>query len=128
LTHGPDALAVATTVKLARALWIVPVALALGWWFGRHGGRRRGSPPIPWFIGGFLLLSALFTFVPSLGPVQPVIARGARTLLTLTLFFIGAGLSRHATRAAGLRPFLLGLSLWMVVGSTTLAAIQAGWL
>jgi len=128
LTHGPEALAVATTVKLARALWIVPVALVLGWWFGRNLPRRRRAPPIPWFIGGFLLLSALFTFVPSLAPAQPAISRGARTLLTLTLFFIGAGLSRQVTRAAGLRPFLLGLALWVFIGSTTLAAIQAGWL
>ena len=128
LTHGRDALAVATTVKLARALWIVPVALVLGWWFGRGRDRRRSAPPVPWFIAGFLILSALFTYVPALAPAAAPVAAGARTVLTLTLFFIGAGLSRQVTRAAGLRPFLLGVSLWLVVGTATLGAIRAGWL
>jgi uncharacterized integral membrane protein (TIGR00698 family) len=128
LTHGTAALAVATTVKLARALWIVPVALALGWWFGRHRQTRRGAPPVPWFIAGFLLLSALFTFVPELAPSAKFITAGARMLLTLTLYFIGAGLSREVVRTAGLRPFLLGLLLWLFVGSASAVAIRAGWL
>ena len=58
MTHGPLALATATTVKLARALWIVPVALALGAWFARRDGQtRHAGAKFPWFIGGFLALS-----------------------------------------------------------------------
>ncbi|MEO6873413.1 MAG: putative sulfate exporter family transporter [Opitutaceae bacterium] len=128
LTHGPEALAIATTVKLARALWIVPVALALGWWFGRHTPGRRRAPPVPWFIGGFLALSALFTFVPGVAFAAGGVVVVARALLTVTLYFIGAGLSRQVVRAAGARPFLLGLMLWVIVASTTLAAIKANWL
>lgn len=132
LTHGPEALAIATTVKLARALWIVPVALALGWWFARDraapaGAGKRGVK-LPWFIAGFVALSALFTFLPAAAPAAPWIAHGARAALTLTLFFIGAGLDRAAVRAVGARPFVHGLLLWLVVGSGTLAAIIAGWI
>jgi len=131
LTHGPEALATATTVKLARALWIVPVALALGWWFahGRtgHGGTAKRSVQPPWFIGGFVALSAMFTFVPAVAPAAPWIVHGARAALTLTLFFIGAGLDRASVKAVGARPFVLGLLLWLAMGSGTLAAIMVGW-
>ncbi len=132
MTHGSEALATATTVKLARALWIVPVALALGWWFARDraalaGGRKRGVK-VPWFIAGFVALSALFTSLPAAAPAAPWIVRGARIALTLTLFFIGAGLDRAAVRTVGARPFVHGLLLWLVVGSSTLAAIMAGWI
>jgi len=129
MTHGPVALATATTVKLARALWIVPVAFALGAWFRRGaGGGGRGAARIPWFIGGFILLSALFTLLPAWHPAAAVVAAAARSLLTLTLFFIGAGLDRAAMRAVGARPFLHGVLLWIVIGSASLAAILAGWI
>ena len=132
MTHGPEALATATTVKLARALWIVPVALALGWWFARDraataGARKRGVK-VPWFIAGFVALSALFTFLPAAAPAAPWIVRGARIALTLTLFFIGAGLDRAAVRTDGARPFIHGVLLWLIVGSGTLAAIKANWI
>jgi uncharacterized integral membrane protein (TIGR00698 family) len=132
LAHGQEALATATTVKLARALWIVPVALALGWWFARErtasgAPRKRGVKP-PWFIAGFVALSALFTFLPVAAPAAPWMVRGARIALTLTLFFIGAGLDRAAVRSVGARPFVHGLLLWLIVGSGTLAAISAGWI
>ena len=127
-THGPVALATATTVKLARALWIVPVAFGLGVWFrrGTAGGGRTGAR-IPWFIGGFIALSAVFTAVPAWQPAAGMVTGVAKVLLTLTLFFIGAGLDRAAMRAVGARPFLHGLLLWIIVGTASLAAILAGW-
>jgi len=128
LTHGPAALATATTVKLARALWIVPVALALGWWFQRRGARSRGGVKPPWFIAGFVALSALFTLLPAWPGVAKGVVLGARAVLTLTLFFIGAGLDRAAMRAVGIRPFLHALLLWIAVGTASLAAIMAGWI
>jgi uncharacterized integral membrane protein (TIGR00698 family) len=127
LTHGPVALATATTVKLARALWIVPVALILGWWFRRRGVRGRGGVKPPWFIAGFVALSALFTLLPAWHDAAAAVVVGARSVLTLTLFFIGAGLDRTAMRAVGLRPFLHALLLWIIVGTASLAAIASGW-
>jgi len=128
LAYGPRALEVATTVKLARALWIVPLTLAIGWQVARRGTASTDAPPMkkPWFIAGFLLMAALVTFVPGLhGPGQAIAAL-ARRVLVLTLFLIGAGLSREALRSVGLRPFLLGLVLWLLVGSLGLAAVKSG--
>ncbi len=131
LTRGPEALAIATTVKLARALWIVPVALVLGAWFQRAAApgaaARRGARP-PWFIAGFVAVSALFTFLPALQPAAPLVGTLARALLTLTLFLIGTGLSRPVVRAVGPRPLLLALALWLAIGGASLAVIRAGWI
>lgn len=129
LTHGAEALATATTVKLARALWIVPVTLALGFWAARRDGTtRRPGLPVPWFIGGFLALSALFTFSPALQPAAAGVTALARALLTLTLFFIGTGLDRSTLATLGLRPLLLGVLLWLAVMAGSLGGILAGWI
>jgi uncharacterized integral membrane protein (TIGR00698 family) len=128
MTHGAAALATATTVKLARALWIVPVALALGAWFRRNGGDApaRGRLPVPWFIAGFIGMSALFTLVPAVQPLARPVAVGARAMLTLTLFLIGAGLSRGVVKTVGLRPLAHAVLLWLVIGGGTLVAIMSG--
>ena len=129
LTHGTEALVTATTVKLARTLWIVPVALTLGWWFHRRtGGTSARGVKVPWFIAGFLALSALFTFVGSLREVAPYVVAVAKVLLTLILFLIGAGLSRAALTKIGVRPFLLGLGLWLAVIVGSLGGILVGWI
>ena len=128
MTHGHEALVTATTVKLARALWIVPVALALGAWFRRGAGDApaRGRLPVPWFIAGFIAVSALFTFVASLQPLAKPVALVSRALLTLTLFLIGTGLSRAVLHTVGVRPLVLAVLLWIVIGSATLGAIMVG--
>lgn len=128
LAYGPRALEVATTVKLARALWIVPLTLGIGWLVARRGEAAVDAPPVkkPWFIAGFLAMAALVTFVPALHAPGHLIAVAARRLLVLTLFLIGAGLSREALRSVGLRPFLQGLLLWLLVGSLGLGAVKLG--
>jgi uncharacterized integral membrane protein (TIGR00698 family) len=130
LAYGPRALEVATTVKLARALWIVPLTLSIGWIVARRGAASIDAPPVkkPWFIAGFLIMAALVTFVPGLHAPGQFIAIAARRVLVLTLFLIGAGLSREALRSVGLRPFLQGLLLWLIVGSLGLGAVKLGWL
>jgi uncharacterized integral membrane protein (TIGR00698 family) len=128
LAYGPRALEVATTVKLARALWIVPLTLGIGWLVARRGEASPDAPPVkkPWFIAGFLAMAALVTFVPILHVPGQLVAAVARRVLVLTLFLIGAGLSREALRSVGLRPFLQGLLLWLIVGSLGLGAVKLG--
>jgi uncharacterized membrane protein YadS len=130
LAYGPKALQVATTVKLARALWIVPMTLALGLLTERAEGKTGERAPMkkPWFILGFLVMAALVTWIPGLRGAGKLLAEVARRMLVLTLFLIGAGLSREAVRGVGFRPFLQGLLLWLVVASAGLAAVWAGWL
>jgi uncharacterized integral membrane protein (TIGR00698 family) len=130
LAYGPRALEVATTVKLARALWIAPLTLGIGWIVARRGEASAEATPVkkPWFIAGFLAVAALVTFVPALRMPGHFVAIAARRLLVLTLFLIGAGLSREALRSVGLRPFLQGLLLWLIVGTLGLGVVKLGWL
>jgi len=110
--RGADVLAHATVLKLARSLWIVPVVLALGYW-----GRKRGSAHVawPWFILGFVAVSALVTAVPTLQPVGEGVARAGRWSMTVALWCVGMGLTPRALRAVGLRPLAMGVALWAVV-------------
>ncbi len=130
MARGADTVAMATTVKLARSLWIVPVALTLGFLFQRFvaSGETRGKFRVPWFIAGFVAMSAFFTLFPRFsGAIAPITVL-ARSLLSLTLFLIGLTLSAKVWRTVGWRALLLGLLLWLVVGVGTLLAIKAGWI
>jgi uncharacterized integral membrane protein (TIGR00698 family) len=129
-TYGNEALVVATTTKLARALWIVPLTLGLGFWISRreHHGVSRGRAKRPWFILGFLAAAALVTFLPFLRPAGHLVAEAAKRSLVLTLFLLGLGLSRESLAKVGPRPLLQGLLLWILVGAGTLLAILAGWI
>ena len=128
LQYGPTALAVATTVKLARALWIVPVTLGLGALERRRGGTAARRPgQAPWFILGFLAVAALATWLPGLQPAGLALAAVARQAMVLTLFLVGLGLSREGLRAVGPRPLLLGVGLWVVTAAGSLLAVASGW-
>lgn len=118
--YGEQALDIATTVKLARALWIFPIALGVAL-FKRHGTKRVKWP---WFIFAFLGAAALRTLWPQGDPVYGVLKHAAKLGLTLTLFLIGAGLSRDALRSVGFRPMLQGVLLWIVVSISGLVAVQ----
>ncbi|HPF69936.1 MAG TPA: putative sulfate exporter family transporter [Candidatus Krumholzibacteria bacterium] len=120
---GGGALAVATTVKLARALWIMPSALFVAW---RRRSNRRA--PFPLFIVGFVAAAALRTAVPAAEPAWHAIHGAARQALVVTLLLIGAGLGRDVLARVGVRPLLQGLLLWLIVGSATLGAVLAGWI
>lgn len=125
LRYGPQALEVATTVKLARALWIVPLTLAVGAWRGRQGGtvEPRGKARRPWFILGFIATAALVTWMPELRPAGHLVAGASRQALVLTLFLIGANLTRGALRSVGVRPLAHGIALWVCMAGLSLGAI-----
>lgn len=119
--YGDEALAVATTVKLTRALWILPLSLFFAW------RARAGNAGVrwPWFIGCFVLAALLRTVWPGGAGIYDLLHDLAKAGLTLTLFLIGASLSRDGLRATGLRPMLLGVLLWMAVGTMGLFAVRA---
>lgn len=121
--YGAEALEVATTIKLTRALWIIPVALGTSLLFKSKG--RKIS--IPWFIFFFVLAMVVNTYLLSGWPAGEEIGRGvnslARKSLTLTMFFIGASLSRSVIKAVGIRPMVQGVLLWLVISMATLGYI-----
>jgi len=118
---GLGALETATAVKLSRALWIIPVSLvALGMLRQPLTSDHRHSIQIPWFIGLFLLASLLRTFVPEIAAVVPEIKHLSTTGFTLTLFLIGAGLSRQTLKVIGWKPMIQGVLLWVFISVSSL--------
>lgn len=120
-SYGPEALQIATTVKLARALWIVP--LTIGTAFAFH--RRSTKIAIPWFILFFFIAAMLRTYVPEPVFAWDFLVRLARVGLTVTLFLIGASLSRSSLAAVGVRPMILGVVLWILISAAGLWGVLA---
>ena len=118
-TYGDEALKVATTVKLARALWIIPLSLLSVLLFKGKGK----SVKIPYFIFLFILAIILNTYLPIPEVLTTGITSVSKSLLVLTLFLIGAGLSIDKIKSAGWKPMILGLSLWVFISITSLMAI-----
>lgn len=121
--YGPTALAVGTTIKLARALWIVPLsavtAVAL---------KSKTKIQWPWFILLFCAAALLNTLLPTLNPEFVALGGLGKIGLTVTLFLIGTGLNKETLKRVGVRPLLQGLTLWIIVGVTTLTLIVMNWI
>lgn len=128
MQYGREALQIGTTVKLARALWIVPLALTSGWIFARKSNPTTTKHKLPLFILGFIIMAAVVTFIPELQAIGHRIEIIAKRTLVLTLFFIGANLTLSSLKSVGIKPLVLGILLWMLVASGTLTAILAGWI
>jgi uncharacterized integral membrane protein (TIGR00698 family) len=120
---GAVALSVGTTVKLTRALWIAPYTLAAG--VILKSKERAG---IPLFILGFIAAAFINTWLPAFDVVWHGIHDLARQSLVMTLFLIGAGLTRQVLRQVGMQPLLLGTVLWVAVSATTLVLILENWI
>ena len=117
--YGAEALQVATTVKLARALWIIPVALITAVVFKNKSSKVK----IPYFIGLFILAMVCNTYFSPIASVAPHLVSIAKTGLTITLFLIGAGLNSSVLKSVGLKPLLQGILLWIFIAIGTLLVI-----
>ncbi|MBK8464671.1 MAG: putative sulfate exporter family transporter [Chloracidobacterium sp.] len=121
--YGTEALAIAATVKLARALWIAPLALALAFVYREKDAETKIV--IPWFIFLFVLAASIRTFAPAI--IFPSffdsLVNLAKAGFTITLFLIGVSLSRSMLKRVGIRPFLLGAVLWIIIASASLWAV-----
>ena len=121
--YGAIALAVGTTIKLARALWIVPLSVGTAVAF-----KSKARIQWPWFILFFCVAALLNTLLPQLDAVFGALNHLGKLGLTVTLFLIGASLNRETLRKVGIRPLLQGLTLWVIVGVSTLALILLNWI
>ena len=118
--YGEEALQVATTIKLTRALWIIPLALLTAVIFRSEGKKIS----IPWFILFFIVAMLLNTYVlTDIPQVGQFIYGIARKGLVITMFFIGASLSIDTIKSVGIRPLLQGILLWLVISAGSLAYI-----
>ena len=117
--YGPHALEVATTVKLARALWIIPVTFLSSFLFKNSSKKVN----VPYFILFFVLAMIANTYLHWVVSFSPYLIALAKIGLTLTLYLIGAGLSRNVLGAVGVRPMLQGLILWICISACALYAV-----
>jgi uncharacterized integral membrane protein (TIGR00698 family) len=119
--YGTQALEVATTVKLARALWIIPVAFLSTFIFKNKGGKIK----IPYFIWLFVLAMIVNTYLPFVQQYNHYITGFAKAGLTLTLFLIGCGLSGKVLRSVGFKPLIQGIVLWIIISAAALWAVTS---
>lgn len=117
--YGNEALQIATTVKLARALWIIPLSFVSLYLFKGKGK----SVKIPWFIFLFIVAILLNTYLAIPLELTSGITTTSKSLLVLTLFLIGAGLSIDKIKSAGIKPMVLGVSLWVAISVLSLVVI-----
>lgn len=120
-TYGPEALAVATTIKLTRALWIIPLSLVSLLIF-RKSGKKRVS--FPWFILLFVVAMIVSTYTAMPQGLLTGIRVASHKALSMTLFLIGSGLSLAAVKAVGARPIILGAALWVIISVCTLLVVM----
>jgi uncharacterized integral membrane protein (TIGR00698 family) len=121
--YGAEALAIATTVKLARALWIVPLSIGTAIVRG-----AKAKIQWPWFIGFFCLAAVCNTYLPAGAHAYGVAVKVAKIGLTATLFLIGSGISVATIKRVGPRPLLQGVILWLLVLLGSLWLIRVGWI
>lgn len=119
--YGAAALSLAATVKLARALWIIPLSLATAAFY-----KSKAVLSWPWFILFFIVAAALNTYLPLPGEIYGKLALGAKAGLKGTLFFIGSEISSATLKTVGPRPFLQGVILWAMISALSLTLILAG--
>lgn len=118
--YGEEALQVATTVKLARALWIIPLSFLTLLFFKNTTSKIN----IPWFIGLFLIAICVNTYVPFVHQFSPLIITLSKAALTLTLFLIGTSLSFKMMKNIGFKPLLMAIILWVIIGVGSLLMIM----
>jgi len=121
--YGAIALVVGTTVKLTRALWIVPVSMGAA-----VLTRSKSRIQWPWFILLFCLAAVANTYIPALAHLSQTMSNLGKLGLTATLYLIGTGLSRATVRQVGVRPLVQGVVLWIIVGTTSLWLVAQGWI
>ncbi len=134
MQYGVNALRVGTTIKLARAVWIIPLTLFLSWAFRNIRKDNDSGQKVkrPWFILGFILSSCLFSFVTSSYPNLVFVRDGVEWIgkkgLVITLFFIGLNINLKSIKEMGFRPAILGVVLWVFVLIFSAVAISKGWI
>lgn len=119
--YGQHALETATTIKLTRALWIIPITFWYGYFQNKNPYKKI---TIPWFIIGFLVFSLAFTFIPHLATLKGPLLKISKLGFSVTLFFIGLTFNLAKFKEVGIKPFLFGFGLWIIVSITSLSLIM----
>lgn len=128
--YGAEACDLATLIKCTRALWIIPLAFFTMWYFRKDkGGEGKAKVSIPWFILLFVVAMIIYTYTPEsampvMGPVYSAIVVIAKKALVAVLFAIGASLSLKVIKQVGVKPLIQAITLWIVIGATSLFVVM----
>lgn len=127
MQFGAKALEIGTTVKLVRALWIIPVTILFVKFFAlkKNDAEKKAKPQYPWFIAGFILMSALMTSFDILKPAGNHIEWIAKRMLVATLFLIGSGLTLTTLKKVGFQAIVHGITLWIIVATVGLIFVTS---
>ncbi len=117
--YGAVALQTATTIKLERALWIIPFSVLSVFLFKSESKKVK----VPWFIFLFVVAMLANSFLPAIHPVSSVIVAISKTGLKITLFLIGSGLTKELLKSVGLKPMFQGVMLWLFISVVSLTVI-----
>lgn len=120
--YGDQALHLATTVKLERALWIIPLSLLFAFLYGKKKGKKKMY--MPYFIFFYVVAMILNSYIPLVHTIAPTVVFGAKKCMTLTLFLIGADLSKSTLKSIGTKPLLQGIILWFFISIVSLFCIM----
>lgn len=118
--YGEEALKIATTVKLERALWIIPVSILLS--VLNKGSVKKIK--IPYFILGFIGAILLAYYFPQIKPFGEIMVFTAKKALNITLFLIASGLSMSSIKKVGVKPLVQGVLLWVFISVGSLLVIM----
>ena len=123
-TRGEEALQIATTAKLVRALWIIPLSLVVAYFYNRGNKDKKTKIKIPWFIFLYILAMVIATYLPQGEAFYSKAVDIARMGMIYTLFLIGTSLSKESLKEVGFRPVLLGIILWIVISVMSATVIK----
>lgn len=128
LAYGPQALMVGTTIKLVRALWIIPVSLIIAVIYSRknHSETGHGKTKKPWFIFWFILASLSVTIFPELKSIGTHLKEFGESLFIVALFLIGYNVSFKSIKSVGARVLIQAVSLWTIVSILVITALKTG--
>ena len=121
IQYSVDSVETATTVKLARAIWIAPLALIFAYALHPKDGKLKIK--LPWFIGGFIAAAALFSFVPALAEYSSQVGFVARKGFIIAILLMGANIDLRSLRQLGIKPLIFGVLLWMISSLVSLIGI-----
>ncbi len=122
--YGEEALEIATTTKLARALWIIPLVLGASMYMNKtQHQHNKAKITIPYFIFLFMLAASITTFIPAAVAMTPLIVFYAKIGLVLSLLFMGAGITRKLLKTLDIKPMIQAVVVWLMISSGSLVAI-----
>ncbi len=121
--YGAAALAIGATVKLTRALWILPVS-----YLGARLAKSEAKAKFQWFLLGFLLAALVRSLTPQFGALWDAGSLAGKHMMTGTLFLIGGGLGRAELKKIGAKPLVMAAVLWFIISCLSLAAVKLGFM